>query len=127
MEPAAIEDTKKGTTAVSQGPQTGSQAVGRGRAVSHGAHTGSHAVGRGSNFCMQLCHQMLNNKSIIAERMLYVHPDHFNLSIGAIAECVGLSLIGGANVYPSPLLHLVLNEGRRDQQCICALHLNVGV
>ena len=30
MEPAAIEDTKKGTTAVSQGPQTGSQAVGQG-------------------------------------------------------------------------------------------------
>eukprot|EP00731_Ephydatia_muelleri_P029839 Em0021g362a len=40
-------DTQEGGAAVSQGLQTGSQAVGRGRAVSRGAHTGSQAVGRG--------------------------------------------------------------------------------
>ena len=45
MESAAIEDTKKGTTAVSQGQRTVSQAVGRGRAVSRGVHTGSQVVG----------------------------------------------------------------------------------
>ena len=45
MEPAAIEDTKKGTTAVSQGQRTVSHAVGRGRAVSRGAHTGSQVAG----------------------------------------------------------------------------------
>ena len=39
-------DTQEGGAAVSQGLQTGSQAVGRGRAVSRGAHTGSQAVER---------------------------------------------------------------------------------
>ena len=41
-------DTQECGAAVSQGLQTGSQAVGpRGRAVSRGAHTGSQVLGRG--------------------------------------------------------------------------------
>lgn len=40
-------DTQEGGAAVSQGLQTGSQAVGRGRAVSRREYTGSQAVGRG--------------------------------------------------------------------------------